>query len=506
MKLSKYIIIGAAAISMCGCSSTETTNVQNNVTNVTVQNSSAAAPAAPGTVFEIEKELANMTDGQDFAAGYADDSGVWVISRIQVEIKEGRDAGQAAEMANICARKAIAGFLGEEVSASTESSYEEKVVNGKAEFTEYFKSMDATKLNHFLRGVTRYKGSISGDQYSAVYYVTGRMSDASSELQKQLQEAPPGVVRAVGFAVVSGTTMPKARQAAVQSALRNAVEQVMGTTVVGQSQLMDNENAKSKVISQTVGSVEQYRIVKEAQDGINYQVILNAEVDEQGLLDNYAAMVRSLGNPQFYVLCREPDVKLALQDFLTGLGFAVTDRKEDAQFLADANTKYIPVEDNHYGKGLQINLVLNISDKKSGRQLVSLRNVPRLSSTYSGNKEQIRIRCAKAAFKNIKKELHEKLNKLVMDWILNGREVDVVFTNMPADLEEKVAKTVAGVPCANVVTKLKNGSTVTFKCTYVGSSSDFEEFLTKGLKRDLGNAAKNLTTTSIELNSIGFKF
>jgi len=506
-----FLITGVVSTLLVGCvnvvTDASTNSVSNTQTNVNqVVNASSNAPHQ-GSTFDIEAVLGAMED-RDFATGYTDASGVWIISKVQVAIKKDRNAEQAAELAAIRAQKNIAGFLGTAVSSSSELTHVKIVSDGKTDVQKQFKRMTKTKIDQFMRGVTCYKSSVEDNTYKAIFYATGRMADRTLELQKQLRETPPGVVRAVGFGVIVDGRIPKAKQQAVQVALRNAVEQVMGSTVIGQSQLMDNENAKSKMISQTVGSVKQYRIVKEGQEGINYQVILNAEVDEQSLLDNYAEMVRSMGNPPFIIQTQDPDLKTALTDFFVGLGFMVTEDSNAAQFIVKADCKYLPVTDDYYGKGIQIDVGLTLFNAKTKQQLISLRNSPQLTSTYSGSFHQVRQSAAKKAFKTMKKDLHGKLNKLVMDWILNGRDVEVVIKNMPADgnYEKKITEAMGFVPCAKLITKFRQGDSLVLKCSYVGASSDFEDLLMERLKKELGPMGKCPHSTKIDLNSIELSF
>ena len=107
----------------------------------------------------------------------------------------------------------------------------------------------------------------------------------------------------------------------------------------------------------------------------------------------------------------------------------------------------------------------------------------------------------------MRKELHEKLNKVVMDWVLNGREVTVTFQNAadPA-LDEILAKSIADVPCAKFNTRSRNGNTLVLHCSYVGPSADFEEFLRERMKKDLPQGTAIPQTNKIELNSLEFTF
>ena len=107
----------------------------------------------------------------------------------------------------------------------------------------------------------------------------------------------------------------------------------------------------------------------------------------------------------------------------------------------------------------------------------------------------------------MQKELHEKLNKVVMDWVLNGREVTVTFRNA-ADtaLDEILAKSVADVPCAKFQTRSRKGNTLILHCSYVGPSADFEEFLRDRMKKDLPKGTAIPKIKRIELNSLEYSF
>lgn len=502
---------GVFAISMlfvlAGCNSDNVdtnskavTNINVNVTQTTVVKGEEFSPDAL-----LEKLSAKK---QQFATGWNPNTDIWVISVQEVPIRKGMTETEASDIAMIRAKEQIASFMGSSVSAQEELIYTEETIDGKAMTKEFFKSVKRIDVNQFLRGVTIFKQEIKNNRLYAAFYVTGKLIDASAALEKQLRSAPPGTVRSVGFCLVANGKIAPAKRKALQSALQNAVEQVMGTMVVGQSQLMDNAKAKSKVISQTVGNIEQYRIVKEGNHNGNYQVIVNAQVDEKHILDNYAAMVRSMGNPGFFIKTIDPDLQYVLSEFFNNLGFLVTSNLNEAYFVVDADCKYLTITDDHYGNGIQIDIGLRLYDIKNNQQLLIMRNMPRLTSTYSGTFHQIRQSAAKKAFKTMKKQLHEKLNKVVMDWVLNGRQINVVFTGCPADtsLVKVLEDAVKGVPCAKVYTKTFEGGEVKFACSYVGTSDDFEYFLQERLKKDLPGTVTVPKTIQLQLNNLVFKF
>ena len=495
---------GAAAVLLFGCTTNNTTINNNNTTSqsTTIVKSGVQYADTDTPSFNIDDVIKKM-GRRRMRSGSSADAGVWVVYK--VNIGNAQDKQQALALAEIRAKRSIGEWMQSTISKKSASQSHQEVNGDTVVSTSVYNSLTKVNSEAFLRGVTFH--SFTADGTEAYFYVTGKIVDRSAELEAQLKAAPPGVVRAVGFGIIADGKIAPAKRQAMQSARRNAVEQVMGTTVIGQSQLMDNDKAKSKVISQTAGNIKEYRIVKEDRDGMNYQIIINAKVDEKSLLDNYAAMVRSMGNPGFAITAQDPDVKAALGDFFATLGFKVTANPADTQFLVDADCKYIPVYDDHYGKGLQIDVSLKIVDVKNRQQLLFAQNNPRLSSTYSGNLQQIRKMAAGRAFKSIKKELHEKLNKVVMDWVLNGREVTVVFKNASdTALDEILAQSVADVPCAKFQTRSRNGNTLVLHCSYVGPSADFEEFLRERMKKDLPQGTAIPATKKIELNSLEFAF
>ena len=511
-KMWGKLLPGLTVCLLAGCASQQAaapaTVTNNNTTriNVTVNKKQININAPAFNPDALLKEM--YQNEQRLSIGSSSDYGNWIITRHSVPLYKGRTVVEAAAIAEVRARKAIAATLGSNVTAQDIASDTIKTVNGKTEVETVMKSFVQVDVNELLRGITLLRQEIketpNGKVLLSAYYVTTRQIDATAELKKQLRAAPPGVVRASGYSVIQNNRIPRAKRDAVQAALRNAVEQVMGTTIIGQSQLMDNDKAKAKVISQTAGSVKQYRIVKEGATGINYQVIVNAEIEEKSLLDNYAAIVRSMGNPGFLVNTTDPDLHTALTGFLTDLGFMVTTDNDIAQFIVNGDCRYININDSHYGDGIQIDLELRLINKKNSQQLFSFSNTPRLTSSYSGNFHQIRQSAAKRAFKTMRKTLHEKLNKVVMDWVLNGRPVDVVFNNFTGDtaLVQKLVKSFEGVPCAKYETFELNGNKLTVKCAYVGPTADFNEFLLERIKRDLPQLEKSLKTTEVGLNSL----
>ena len=485
--------------------STTNNKVENNIRIDAVQVRQNGSQSGMVTAISPEEILAKVDSARrPFASGWSDSTGLWMLSRQKIQLTEKMSNQEAINIAEIRAKQKIAEFLGSNLSAKESSFLSIENVDGKEKYTESFSSEIHIDVNQFLRGVTLLKAEKKGEFICADFYVTGRMIDATHELERQLKEAPPGTVRSSGYGLIVDNRIPPAKQNALQLALRNAVEQVMGTTIVGQSELMNSARVKSKVISQSVGQIKEYRIVKEGIVGSNYQVITVATVDKDSLLDNYSALVRSMGNPVFFVNTEDPDLRTSLNDFMKELGFTVTTDHTAANFLVDARCTYLGIKDEHYGDGIQIDMHLELLNVKTGELYLTMQNTPRLTSTYSGSLHQIRQSAAKKAFKEIRKTFHAKLNKVIFDWVVNGHDISIVFKGISgdADYTQSLERALDNIPGIRVLNKELDGDTLVFKCTCIGATSDVDDFLHDAMTFEFGENAPLPQTTKIELDEI----
>ena len=240
-----------------------------------------------------------------------------------------------------------------------------------------------------------------------------------------------------------------------------------------------------------------------AQAALHYYYVI-----EKHILDNYSAIVRSMGNPDFFINTQDPDLYYALNGFLAQLGIKVIHDKTKAHFIVDADCQYLGIKDEHYGNGIQIDLGIILSDVKTGQQLFSMRNIPRLTSSYSGNFHQIRQSAAKKAFRSMKKQIHKNLDKVIMDWVLNGHPVEIVIHNFNGDREiaKKILSAINLVPCAQTDTYLIEGNDLKFNCTYTGPTADLEDFLIERLSRDYSADMQLPKTINISLSKLEMSF
>jgi len=98
------------------------------------------------------------------------------------------------------------------------------------------------------------------------------------------------VIIAEGVAVIVENNIPGARDKALDDALRKAVEQAVGTLVSSDTMAENYKVIHDRILAQTTGYIERYKILSETQDGELYRIKLQAEVGKDNLTNDLRAM------------------------------------------------------------------------------------------------------------------------------------------------------------------------------------------------------------------------
>ncbi|MEW6417299.1 MAG: flagellar assembly protein T N-terminal domain-containing protein [Nitrospirota bacterium] len=118
---------------------------------------------------------------------------------------------------------------------------------------------------------------------------------------------------AEGVAVIVGGNIPGARDKALDDALRKAVEQAVGTLVSSDTMAENYKVIHDKILAQTTGYVEKYKVLSETQDGELYRIKVQAEVGRDNLMND----LRALG--LLHVLKEKPKVMVIIDEKVGGL-------------------------------------------------------------------------------------------------------------------------------------------------------------------------------------------
>lgn len=369
-----------------------------------------ANAAVPAAVNEVAKQM--KEDGVDCRAGFTKQLGVFVVASGTAPITGSR--AKAKTVARTNALKNLAGFFGTSVENVTQNAYSEAAVNGQTEVKEFFSSVTQSKVQELLKGVQDLSMEDDGDDMVAMLYVTTKGVDKSAELEDEMHAmGDAGTVKAVGEA--------KTHQNAVQMALRAAVEQVVGTMVVGETKISDNAAVRDKIFSGAEGFVDEYRITAEVSISDGTRVEIVAKVSKKKILDSYRVYLKALGDPVFYLECTSTDsdgedkqIAARFGQFFRKLGFKISKTPEGADYCINASGSYrrvnSPMDENEVYT--QYSMIIKVLSK-SGEELLSLPNNPRKSAVSLGDPEREREICAEKAFKQMEKPVHEAINGMI---------------------------------------------------------------------------------------------
>lgn len=397
----------------------------------------AMALLATGALFAmdnagwLEKARACAASGSSLDSDETPEDGVYclVLAEIEDSEKEVRARVGAAELE---AKQVITAFVkGESVTAmkslvrksSTVSINGEKVTKSYKKFEKRVQ----TKVNAMMRGI-KLVGQITVEEKSYVVCVTcEKVEDQTARLEEaQKQYGDKDVVLAVGE--------DKNLEMATQKALRSAVEQVLGTSVVGYDKFSKNKEFKKSLFSGTSGCVSKYRVVSESDVEAGKRVEVVAKVSQDELMKNYENFIKFLGNPPFYLEANSPFLASHFTDMFTSLGFTISTNPDEALYViyCTGNFRKLmhPLEQDQ--PGTQLSLTFKVQEINGREVLISMTNDPRKSACFVGtDPERQQELCADKAFKQMKQPLHKKIHDMIGKLV--GRKMEAAAKEATGD-------------------------------------------------------------------------
>ena len=370
----------------------------------------AVFAAVPAAVDAAVKQM--QVDGAEVRAGFDKSLGVFVVASGTADITGSK--AKAKTVARVNAVQRLGEFLGSQVAAASRHETSEATVNGQTEVKEFFSSVTEVQVRQLLKGVQDYGSDSDGDTVTAIVYLTTKAQDKTAELQAAMNTmGDAGTVKAVG----EGRT----HDVAVQLALRSAVEQVVGTLVVGETKITDNEAVRNKIFSGAEGFVDEYRITAEATVTVGARVEIVAKVSKKKLLDSYRNYLKALGDPVFCIECASSDsdkedvqISARFAQFFRKLGLKISKTRDGATYLIKARGSYrrVPNPMDESEVFTQYSMSIKVL-AHGGEELLSLVNDPRKSAVSLGDPEREREICAEKAFKQMEKPVHEAINSMI---------------------------------------------------------------------------------------------
>ena len=152
-------------------------------------------------------------------------------------------------------------------------------------------------------------------------------------------------VMAVGMASIHNNLIDIARDKAIDNALRTAVERVVGVMVTGSTEVENFQVKLDRILSESRGFIDHYKIISEKRDGDNYEVNIEAEVVTGRLQDRMKAVelvMTRKSKPRLMVIFSEQAQKDAIAEaamtkYLLAKGFKLVDAQTVKKGRGDMN-------------------------------------------------------------------------------------------------------------------------------------------------------------------------
>ena len=447
------------------------------------------------------------TNNLSSAFGSNDKEGDFFIVRDITSVSTKMNPNQAEELARIQAKKRIAAFLGQNIQSNEESSYLEKTVSvdGKEKnaMVETFKSFQRTDINQLLKGAKEISLQKDGNIITCVYLISSRTKNIASDLSNNESDynlksndakynKNDPTVTAIGVAVIVNDRIDEAKKLALSRAMQNAIEQVLGTMLASTTQIQDLEKVKSKIFTNSIGFIDNYRINEEGVSGKSYKIDGMFKVSKNKLYDSYKSLLETMGDPYFYIEAGN-DFELAdkFSEFFKDLGFKITDRKSSAAYIIELKGRFARLKHPvNRRDGTQLSLWIKMFNPVTGKLLFTIKNDPRKAAVFYGNKERQHDLTIKKAFTQVESPLHEKINSAVVQMVQTGREITVNIENYSSvykRFNKKIEEAIKAVPgVSDINTEIDSNSRVLkFIVTYSGKIDPFAEFMNSELQKSM---------------------
>ena len=442
---------------------------------------------------DINSRISEMLeDGQNISLYKDRDSGRTVIA---IGLGQHRKQNVSIDMAKQEAMKYLASFLkGERVSATDVA--EQKYIGDLAEESYY--SIIRTDVNAALKSAYFFKSGKRDRMTYAVVIISEKSRVAADFFNARKN---PNIVLARGFASIS-SGVSKARNNALNQALRNAVEQYAGVQVAAKTSIENAETYRAKLASVSKGHVKKYEIKKEYEDGNNFVVEIIAEVSEEepDAKTSIEAVKENMGRPSFFLIAEDQRLKDMISEVLSKNDLEITHQRKRARYIVNANAKKYEydVSMSKSMKGIQTTMIVNIKDRFSGEDFINVSNNPENSVEISESSEIRERNSYNYAMEELEEKLLKQINRKFIARFQQGEKilVKLVRFDRMRDVDE-LKECIDSLPMTKSVSVSPvENRTVTYEVFYLGNPSNLQleimkksrEFRLRGLRsKSAGN-------------------
>lgn len=345
------------------------------------------------------KARSGIEEGVFFDADETEDDGLYCLVVVQASSSGSSTSNEDREEdAKLTAQRKISAYVnGETMSAQRFVESRSATSDGATSRSKKFSSRIEAKSEAFLRGV-RVVGHLSKGE--ATYYVcvtTEKYKSAAAELAKaQAASGGANVVKGIGVAATREEALAKAKQA--------AIEQVLGSVVVGRAKRETGKAFENKATAGTDGMVEEYRILSEEQMADGVKIVISAKVARENPFNRNVFLVEG---PRANTVKR-------VSEILSEAGIRVTRDPTMANFVVRCTEEFEEVSHPAVPdrKGTRVNFGVRVENMKTGEVFLSVENAD-AKPCFVGNAARQKEKASAAALKGLEEELNGKLQDMI---------------------------------------------------------------------------------------------
>jgi len=395
----------------------------------------------------------------------------------------------AYDIAKQEALKNLASFLYGETINSNESfvTLEQNGTIDEKYFSSITSNIDASLKSSFL-----YKSGRYNEEYYTVVLLAEK-NTASKDTFKKITNS--NVIESRGYSSLS-EGISKARQNALNEALRSAVEQYSGVQMASKTSIENAEKYRGKLSSVSKGYIKKYDVIKEFKDGNNFVVVIVAEVaeDEPNAEKSIDAIKENMGRPSFYIISTDNRLKSMIENILSKNQLDIAINKRDAKYIITSNaSKFeyeVPALKNMMG--IQTTIEIVVKDVFANENIINISNDPENSVEISKSPNIRERNSYNYAMEEIEEKFIKNINSQFINKFNNGNKVRVKLERFDRmrDVDE-LKECIESLPLVKSVnvSPVKNYN-VYYDVIYLGNPSDLQlsimkksrEFRLRGLR------------------------
>lgn len=336
--------------------------------------------------------------GRSVYAGETEETGAYCLVAVRMSSSVAMSESDREGNAVLEAKRKLAAYIfGENMSASRklEQSSSTSSSGNRVLKHDYTKRIE-TKSEAFLRSLKPIGRVTDGNKEFLVYLSTERAQDESEALaMAQATNGSSNVVRSCG----EGATLEEA----IKNAKRLAVEQVLGSVVVGNEKSETGKGFSSKSQSATDGRVEEFRIETQSQVAGGVRVEIVAKVSKENPFDKIV----------FYVEAPHHSATKRISEIVSESSIRVSGNPSEAGFIVRCGLDF---EDfPHPATGRMCTRAMasvRIQNMKTGEEFLNLvADKPVVSKL--GTETRRREDCSSRAISAIEASLRQKFQDAV---------------------------------------------------------------------------------------------